>query len=95
MSQSAFSTKILAAWLASALLLYVASYALLCKPVPSGVWVPALHARPELPHGGADELCIPSYRFGGRFSAGLYRPLQILDKHFFPTRWRQPVTEQF
>ncbi len=95
MSETAFSPKILAAWLATALFLYVSSYAFVCRTVPSGVSVPTLHKSPGIPNGGTDDLCIPSYRFGGRFSAGLYRPLQILDKNLFPGRWRQPAVEGF
>ncbi len=70
-----------------ALVLYVGSYAALCKPVGSGVLVPPLHPGATV---NADELYVPTYRVGGSFSANLFRPLAKLDMRLFPGRWSRP-----
>lgn len=76
-----------------ALSFYVGSYILVCKPVATGILLPPHHISAGGPYI-AEELHVPAYRFGGRISETLYRPLVQLDMKLFPGRWLVPVPSE-
>ena len=92
-TEDRFSWPPLTASLAVALCLYIGLYAWLCVPSFGGFATSgalALAGEPSYPKTMTGH-CTPYYKFGGKVSATVFRPLQRLDERLFPKRWTETM----